>query len=471
MTVESPTPAATCPARPLTAEIDASTRWPILLLSGGAVKWLIISAFAGMLAYPKIHAPGMMSGIPALTYGRLIALQDATFIYGFASQAAMAIALWLICRLGGTRLIGRGAAVVAGYIWNFGVVVGSIGILSGNVSPFEHFQFPQYAMAVLLLGYLVYGVSAILTFSNRSVCTMYPSLWFVLAGLVFFPWVYASAMMTLWSPLVRNMVAPITAGWAANNIVTLWLGSIALASLYYFLPKLSGRDLASRPLAVFAFWLFVLFGQATGMHFTAAAPAWVQGMSEICSLLILVPVAASAVNWFQTIGGKGKKPEAGVAYRFAWWGAALFVISSVLAAITALSPIREVVQFTIFQTGLSQLTLLGFITMSLFAGLSYILPRVFELEWPRPTNLHFTLTLVGALLVAVPLLLGGFIQGSKAANASLKYEEVARSVFPFVGIAILGFASIIAGQFLFLRNIGSLFCRACCPSSKNGGRP
>ena len=471
MTVESPTPAATCPARPLTADIDASTRWPIILMSGGAVKWLIISAFAGLLAYPKIHAPGMLSGIPALTYGRLIALQDVTLVYGFASQAAMAIALWLICRLGGTRLIGRGAAVVSALIWNFGVIVGSIAILSGDVSPFEHFQFPQYAVAVLLIGYLLYGVSAILTFSNRSVCTMYPSLWFVLAGLVFFPWVFGSAMMTLWSPLVRNMVTPITAGWAANNIVTLWLGSISLASLFYFLPKLSGRNLYSRPLAVFAFWLFVLFGQATGMHFTAAAPAWVQGMSEICTLLMLVPVGAAAVNWFQTIGGKGKKPEAGVSYRFAWWGAALFVISAVLAAISALSPIREAVQFTIFQTGLTQLTLLGFIMMSLFAGLTYILPRTVELEWPRPTSVHFTLTLVGALLVAIPLILGGFIQGAKAANASNQSVDVARSVFPFVGIAILGFISIIAGQLLFLRNLAGLCCRSCCPGIKDGGRP
>jgi len=322
-----------------------------------------------------------------------------------------------------------------------------------------------------MLAFLVYGVAAIITFSNRSVCEMYPSLWFVLAGLVFFPWVYATAMMTLWSPLVRTTATPIIAAWAANNIVMLWLGSIALASLFYFLPKLSGRDLYSRPLAMFAFWLFVLFAQATGMHFMAATPAWVQGMSEVCTLLLLVPTGAAAVNWFLSIGGKGKKPEAGVSYRFAWWGAALFVVSAVIAGIGALAPVRATVQFTIFQTGLTQLVLLGFITLSLFAGLTYIVPRVLELEWPRATSLHFTSTLVGALLVAVPLVLGGFMQGGKALDASANYLDVARAAIGPVGGAVLGYILMIVGQFSFLRNFAGLCCGACCSGKREGGRP
>ena len=361
--------------------------------------------------------------------------------------------------------------MVSGCIWNFGVIIGAVAILSGDIYPFEHLHFPRYVIAVLLLAYLLFAVAAILTFSNRSVCEMYPSLWFVLAGLLFFPWVTASAMMTVWSPLVRPMVTPITAGWAANNITTLWLGSIALGSLFYFLPKLAGRDLHSRPLAVFAFWLFILFGQALGMHFTAAIPAWVQGMSEVCTLLFLIPTAAAAFNWFQTIRKKGGKQEATASYKFARWGAILFVASSLVAALGALSPIRQTVQFTIFQIGLTQLVLLGFITLSLFAGITYILPRVMEMEWPRPTSLHFTLTLAGALLVAVPLILGGFIQGSKAANASTDYLTVVRTTIPFIGGPILGFILMIAGQFSFLRNVAGLLCGACCRASKNGGRP
>src|SRR3954471_7543244 len=210
--VTSPTPAAaapSCAVRPPTALIDASTRWPVLLMAGASVKWLVIALAAGFISFLKLHATGFLAGIPALTYGRMVALQDAVFIYGFASQAAMAIALWLICRLGGTLLIGRAAVVIAAIVWNLGVLVGALGILAGDLSPFTHFQFPHNAMPILFLSYCLYGICAFLTFAARRECTMYPSLWYVLAALIFFPWVLASASMTLWMPNLRGTVPPI----------------------------------------------------------------------------------------------------------------------------------------------------------------------------------------------------------------------------------------------------------------------
>src|ERR1051326_2164996 len=221
----SPAPAPSCAVRPPTATVDASTRWPVLLMATASVKWLVLALAAGALSFLKLHMTGFLAGIPALTYGRLVAFQDAVFIYGFASQAAMAIALWLICRLGATPLIGRGASVVAALFWNVGVLVGALGILAGNLLPFAHFQFPHNAMPILFLSYCLYGICALLTFASRRECSMYPSLWFVFAGVVFFPWIFASASMTLWSPTLRGSVLPVIAAWAGNNIVTLWLGS------------------------------------------------------------------------------------------------------------------------------------------------------------------------------------------------------------------------------------------------------
>jgi cytochrome c oxidase cbb3-type subunit 1 len=464
MTELSPLPAASCPVRPLTADIDASTRFPVFMMASASVKWLLLSLIAGLISSMKLHMPGLLSSWPIFTYGRLVALQDSVFIYGFASQAAMAVALWLICRLGGTRLIGRGATNVATLFWNLGVWAGVIGILKGDGAPWEHFQFPQYTMSVLLLAYLVYGVAAVLTFSNRSECSMYPSLWFILAGLVFFPWVYASAMMTLWSPLVRPAVKPIIAAWAANNITMLWLGAIALGAIFYFLPKASGRKLYSYGLAVFSFWLFVLFGQSTNMHFLAAIPAWVQGMSEICALLFLLPAAAMMINWYHSaVWDK----ELCVELCFSRRGAVFFIMSAIFAAIGAIPAVRGLVQFTIFQTGLNALFLLGFVATTFLAAFTYILPRVTGMEWPRANrvSLHRTLTFWGAMLVAIPLILGGFIQGAKAGDATVDFLKAVRVTFPFVGIAIIGYLFMIAGQVFFLLNINTVFwtsCRECC---------
>jgi cytochrome c oxidase cbb3-type subunit I len=466
----SPTPASapSCAVRPPTALIDASTRWPVLLMAGASVKWLVIALAAGFISFLKLHATGFLAGVPALTYGRMVALQDAVFIYGFASQAAMAIALWLICRLGGTVLIGRGAAVIAAIFWNLGVLVGVIGILAGDLSPFTHFQFPHNAMPILFLSYCLYGICAFLTFSARRECTMYPSMWFVLAGLIFFPWVFASASMTLWTANARGAVLPIIAAWAANNIVTVWLGSIALAATYYFIPKISGKALYSYSLAVFAFWLHILFGQATGMHATAAFPAWIVSLSELCTVLMILPAIANGMNWFNTL--KGNKGTDDVAYKFVWWGAALYLIGSIVAALAAFRPANLFLEFTLFQAGLNSLVLLGFVTLTFFGAFAYIIPRVTDLNWGSPLRTHYLLTLGGALLVIVSLLITGLIQAGKAADTQAAYVSVVRSGVMPAGLAIIGFLMMLGGALSWVWNIRGTCWRCCCPGAFEGGR-
>lgn len=462
MTAMSPTPVAARVSRPTTAEIDASTRGPLLLMAAASVKWLILSLAVGFLATLKLHASNMLAGVPFLTYGRLVGLQDSVFIFGFASQAALAVALWLICRLGGTPLIGRGPVMIATMVWNFGVLVGTLGILAGNGSPFEHLQFPHSAYPIFFFAHCVIGICGLLTFAARREPVIYPSLWFVLAGLVFFPWTLVSASMTLWSPNIGSAAFPLIAAWAANNLVMSWLAPIGLASLFYFLPKLTGKSLYSASLAVFAFWLFLFLGQTTNMHAFAAFPAWVGTTSEFATILLVLPVFAMAMNWWLTLG-KGKKKEAGTAFRFAWWGAALFVLWSVVAALSAFRGANRLVEFTVFQTGLTQLALLGFFSMSIFAAFTYILPRVTEFEWPRPTftSLHFTLSLAGSIFIFMPLLLGGLVQGAKAGDETTAYVDVVRSLFGFIGMTYLGFALMIVAQLAFLVNVAKLACSSC----------
>ncbi|HUS34916.1 MAG TPA: cbb3-type cytochrome c oxidase subunit I [Verrucomicrobiae bacterium] len=465
----TPTPAASCALRPPTAVVDASTRWPELLMASASVKWLVVALAAGFISFLKLHATGFLAGIPALTYGRLVALQDAVLVYGFACQAAMAIALWLICRLGATPLIGRGVAVIAAIIWNIGVLVGAIGILSGEVWPYAHFPFPYGAAAILLIAFCIYGVPAFMTFAARRECTIYPSLWFVLAGLVFFAWVFASAVMSLWSPNIRGSVAPIIAAWAGNNIITLWLGSIALAAIYYLLPKISGRPLHSYGMAVFAFWLYVLFGQATGMHATAAFPSWIVGLSEYFTILLVLPAIANGLNWYQTLGGIRKNID-DVPFKFAWWGAVFYVVGSIVAAIAAYRPINLFVEFTLFQAGLGYGALLGFIAMSFFGAFAYILPRLTDSGWTGSFRMHYRLSLVGALLIIISLLLGGFIQAGKVNDLSSDYLSVVRSGVMPAGLAIIGFLVMLVGQFSWLWNAARISCACCCTGPVDGGR-
>jgi cytochrome c oxidase cbb3-type subunit 1 len=460
MTAVSPTTAAFSPARPLTADIDASTRAPVLLLAFHSILWLVVSLGCSFLSTLKLHAPTLLSSCPCFTYGRLVAAADSVFIYGFASQAAMAVALWLICRLGGTRLVGVGAAMIGGLFWNLGTLVGLAGILAGGLTPFEHLQFPRYAIAVLLIAFLAYGVSALLTFANRAERRLYPSLWFILSGLIFFPWVLATVMMTLWSPTVRSTVTPIIAGWAANNIITVWLGSIALASIYYFLPKTTGRALNSNALAIFSFWLYIIFGQSTGMHFISAVPAWVQGLSEVASLLLLLPIFATAINLHSTVKGAGIDTSS---FKLARWSIRFLVLFGILAAVSALAPLRNMLQFTLFQTGLQQLFLLGFVTCALFAAYHHILPTLCGAKPQR--SIHVNLTVAGSILVFGLLIVSGFIQGGKVSNVQNDFLDAVKSAVGPTGGAMIGYLLLIVAQFALLAATGRSLCASCCKNT------
>ena len=66
--------------------------------------WLAVGTAGLMVAAVKLHAPGMLSQWPALTYGRLYPAAMNCLLYGFAAQAGGAIALWMLSRLGGARL-------------------------------------------------------------------------------------------------------------------------------------------------------------------------------------------------------------------------------------------------------------------------------------------------------------------------------------------------------------------------------
>jgi cytochrome c oxidase cbb3-type subunit 1 len=297
---------------------------------------------------------------------------------------------------------------------------------------------------------------------------MYPSLWFVFAGIVFFPWIFASASMTLWATTMRGSVLPVIAAWAANNIVTLWLGSIALGAIYYFIPKISGKALYSHGLAVFAFWLYILFGQSAHMHATAAFPSWIVSLSELCTMLLVLPAIANAMNWYSTL--QGRKNQDDIAFKFTWWAAALYVVGSIVAAIAAFRPVNLFLEFTLFQTGLSSLTLLGFVTLSFFGAFAYIIPRIVDVNLGDSLRIHYLFSLSGALLTIVGLLIGGLIQAGKATDAHLEYINIVRSGVMPAGLAIIGFLLMLLGQLSWLWNVKGAWCACCCAPENEGGR-
>jgi cytochrome c oxidase cbb3-type subunit 1 len=467
MTSVSANPTDASAVKYSTAEIDASCRGPVLLLFFMGAGWLVLGSLFALIASIKLHAPAMMSACPWVTYGRLDAAQTTIFLYGFASEVAIGLVLWLTSQLGRVPLARPSAATVGVIFWNIALAIGVIGILAGDTTGFEWFEVPRYAAPLFVFSFILIGIVAVVTYHSRVERTTYVSQWFLLAALFILPWTLTTANLLLLIHPVRGVMQAVVDYWLIGNFLYLWLVSVAIATLFYFIPKLSGQALHSYYLALFAFWVFLLFGGWCGIPAGAPLPRWMPAVSAGARLLLLIPILAIVFNLRWTLCKSTVKGNA--ILRFMIFSLVSLLVAGLLNAGNSLPVISDVTEFTLFTGALSYLWLYGVVAMAFFGAIYYIVPQLTALEWKKPGTIcaHFGLVALGLILFVLAFAIGGLKQGqAMSANATFV-------AMPFVGASTLGLLLIFLGNFLLLGNLGCILrrrCRACCQCDDKGGK-
>src|SRR3954468_24150227 len=85
--------------------IDASCRGPVLYLAVSAVAWLLIGTTLALLASIQLHSPRFLTDCQATTFGVLRMAHLQAVGIGWSALAAMAAAVWLMCRLSRVELM------------------------------------------------------------------------------------------------------------------------------------------------------------------------------------------------------------------------------------------------------------------------------------------------------------------------------------------------------------------------------
>jgi len=455
--------------RPSPPQIDLSCSSPILFMFASAAVWLALGTFLTLIVSIKLHQPAFLSGTAWLTFGRVRPAGMDALLYGFASQAGMAMIIWLSCRLGAVTLCCRGPLIVAAMFWNLGVTVGVLGVLAGLGTGFSMIDMPVFANAILFASYAVIGVCSLVTFNSRENRTLYASQWYLLGALFWFPWAFSAANLLLNYWPLRGVLQPFIASWFSNNLLMLWLGSIALAALFYFLPKLLNRPLYSNYLAAFGFWTYVLFAGWTGSTqlLGGPLPSWMIAIGTSASVLLIAPTIAVAFNWYKTISGArfAGRDVANTVLRFTLFGAVAFLMASGGQILLGCPRISSITQFSFVPLALTYLFIFGAFGMTAFAAIYYIVPRAARIEWPEEklVRLHYNCSAIGVGLLFLSLLIGGLIQGYRLNQTTIEVAQVTRGTIPFVGMATLGFLALLIGQIAFLKNLFTLLHRQGSP--------
>ena len=437
------------------AEIDASCRLPLLALFGGAALWLVVGLALSLAAIMTFHKPDMFADCPMLTYGHAQAAANDALLYGFCIPAGLGVMLWIFARLSQSELVLPLVPVVAANIWHLGVFVGVVAILIGDSTGFAWLEFPRGGSVLLFAAFLLIAISAIATFGARQNRELYPSHWFLLAALFWFPWIYSTANLFLITHHpVRGVAQAAIDYWFANNLVFVWLALVGVGTAFYFLPKLAGRPLQSRYLALFAFWTLILFGTWCGIPQGAPLPAWMPAASAVASSLLIVPLIAIAVIACKTVCGASVTCKGGP-FCYVKFGTAAFVLSGLMLIASACPQISRVTEFTWFGPAQVQWQILGFFAIVMCGAIYELLPRVmgFGLPFPKFVRIQHWLFMLGILLWAGSLAVGGVEQGMKLANAQTAFADSTNAALMFLRVGTTGLLLILLGSLLFAANI------------------
>ena len=437
---------------------DTTARGPLLLLIGVALLWLFVSGVMALLTSIQLVKPTFFAECPVFSYGRAEAMQESAFIYGWAANAGLAIALWVLGRLGGAPLRGLNLVVVGTLFWNVALVLGLVGIVTGGATSVAFLQLPGYVQPIMLVAYAAIGVAGVLAWLDRRNACTFAAQWYAVAALFLFPWLFSAAqVMLIWSP-VRGTLQAVAGGWFAQGSWTLWLAPLALAGAYYVVPKIRGRVLPSYDFAPHAFWCLLVLGAFTGgRHLIGGpVPAWVASVAIVSCSLLLFHYFVVLLNL------RGAFAGGGTALQLVAFGLAAYMLGGLVDAITAYRSVALVTQFTHFDAAQQQLALYGGFSLIILGCIYYAVPRLTGRAWASSglaTGHRVTVTLGVAGLV-ISLAMAGWLQGHDLNDPKISFAEIATHTRPWLLAVVAAQGLLLGANLLLMVNFGMSVC-AC----------
>jgi cytochrome c oxidase cbb3-type subunit I len=439
------------------AAADASTAPVVFFFLCSAFVWLLVASAAGLTASLKLHLPDWLVQQAWLSFGRIRTLHLNAVAYGWAPMAGLGIAMFVLPRLLGTPLVGGRFALLGGALWNAGLVAGLGAIAVGLGDGLEWLEIPWQVDLLFVAGGALVGVPLVLTLLQRRVRHLYVSVWYMACALFWFPVLFLVANIP---GLHRGVQQATMNWWFGHNVLGLFYTPLALASIYYFLPKVIGRPVQSYNLSLLGFWgLAFFYGQVGGHHLIGGpVPGWLITLSIVQSLMMVLPVAAFTVNQYQTLKGHLGALRWSPTLRFVGVGGLMYTASSVQGSLEALRSVNAITHFTHYTVAHAHLGLYGFVSFVFFGAIYFIVPRISGREWPYPRWIawHFWLALAGIGVYFTALSIGGWLQGLAMLDAARPFMDSVRLTVPYLQARSVGGGLMLAAHLVFAAHFVAL---------------
>lgn len=383
-----------------------------------ALAWLLVGMSAGFVEAYRLISPdaaGLFGGIPWLSFGRLRIFHTHAVIFGWLSNGFLAFTWYAVPRLCKRPLFGEKLVRWNAWLTQVALLAGAIGILAGYAEGVEYAEAPWWADVLFAAAFVISCVSLIGTVIQSELKALYVSLWYILLAFVF------TALNFVMANTIVAHVAPGAAGAALeglwiHNAVGLWVTPMGSAIVYYLLPVLRRRTIASHQLSLLGFWTLAFLYPLGGSHhyFYSPIPWWLQVVAVPLTASLIFVVYTVVANFFATMKGGWPMIAESIALRFLTIGIFSYIITCTQGPFHALLSVQRVVHFTDWVVAHAHLALFGVFSFWLYAFIYFAWPRVTgRIPSSRPLmEAHFWLSFLGFyLLYYIPDTIAGLMQG------------------------------------------------------------
>ncbi len=382
-----------------------------------ALVWMIVGMVAGTFLGYRLTGPQaaeLGADLEWFTYGRMRMFHTHAVIFGWLSNGFFAFTYYAVPRLTGRPLLWRGLAGINGWLVQVALLLGAFALVTGQAEKVEYAEAPWWADVIFALTFVIALLIGVGTILASNVKSMYVSLWYIILGFIF-----TALNFVMTNTLVAHVV-PGAAGAALeglwiHNAVGLWVTPMGVAIVYYLLPVILKKPIASHKLSLLGFWTLAVIYPLGGSHhfFFSPMPWWLQVVAMPLTAALIFVVYSVVYNFFATMRGHWRELASNIPLRFLTFGIFNYIVTCTQGPFHALLSVQKVVHFTDWVVAHAHLALFGVFSWWLYAFIYWVWPKISGRALSRTLGeWHFWLTLVSFwILYYIADTVAGLMQG------------------------------------------------------------
>jgi len=443
----------------------------------GFLGMLIGTLIAAQLAFPELNYLIGEYG----TFSRLRPLHTNIVIFGFTVSGVMATWYYVGQRVLKVSMSESKFLMFIGkfqfWLYLVGALVAVLSLALGYTQSKEYAQLEWPFDIVIVLVWVLWGVSIMGLVGIRREKALYISIWYYVATFLGVAMLYIFNNMAIPTYLATEGLGSalhsvsmysgtndaLVQWWYGHNAVAFVFTVPIIAMIYYFLPKESGQAIYSYKLSLLSFWglMFVYLWAGSHHLLWSTVPDWMQTMGSAFSIVLILPSWGSAINMLLTMKGEWNQLTENPLIKFMILASTFYMLSTIEGPIQAIRSVNAIAHFTDWIPGHVHDGVLGWVAFMIMAGLMHMAPRMFkkELYSKKLIEWQFWLQTTAVVLYFTSMWIAGITQGmmwravDEYGNLMYSFIDTVTVLHPYYAIRTVAGILYLTGFVIFAYNM------------------